>query len=143
MFQRKAASVLATYCISFYVEFVRTKQFMADSKYGLSAIYYPHEVAKVRLPLGLPAGQEILKHSLFSSDSLRNFKQGLLTTLLAGVAARNELTLDFKKEVQKHLPAMQELNLHAAADYMQAWITDALPLQPLLDVSAHLGWYWC
>lgn len=42
---------------------------MADSKYGLSAIYYPYEVAKVRLPLGLPAGQDILKHSLFSSDS--------------------------------------------------------------------------
>lgn len=112
---------------------------MADSKYGLSAIYYPYEVAKVRLPLGLPAGQEILKHSLFSSDSLRNFKQGLLTTLLAGVAARNELTLDFKKEAQKHLPAMRELNLHEGADYLLAWITDALPLQPLLEVSAHLG----
>ncbi len=62
--------------------------------------------------------------------------------LLAGVAARNDLTLDFKKEVQKHLPAMRELNLTEAADYMEAWITDTLPLQPLLEVSAHLGWYW-
>lgn len=35
----------------------RTKRFMADVKYGMCSLYYPYAVAKVRLPLGLPAGQ--------------------------------------------------------------------------------------
>lgn len=40
-----------------YETCVRTKQFMADSKYLTTDVYFPFEVAKVRLPLGLPAGK--------------------------------------------------------------------------------------
>ena len=29
---------------------------MADSDYTFNLVYYPYEVARVRLPLGLPAG---------------------------------------------------------------------------------------
>ena len=35
---------------------VRTKHNMADSQYTYNLVYYPYEVARVRLPMGLPAG---------------------------------------------------------------------------------------
>ena len=55
-----------------------------------------------------------------------------------GIAPRNKLTDDFKKEVLKHLPAMRDLNLTAAADYMESWVRGELPLAPLLDVRGCL-----
>ena len=39
--------------------FWRTKHYMADKVYNFCAVYYPRAVAKVRLPLGLPAGWPI------------------------------------------------------------------------------------
>ena len=56
-----------------------------------------------------------------------------------GIAPRNKLTDDFKKEVLKHLPAMRDLNLTAAAEYMESWVRGELPLAPLLDVRGCLA----
>ena len=60
------------------------------------------------------------------------------TPAAGGIAPRNKLTDDFKKEVLKHLPAMRDLNLRAAADYMESWVRGELPLAPLLEVKGCL-----
>ena len=87
---------------------------MADSNYNLAAVYLPYQVAKVRLPLGLPAG----------------------------VAARNTIAEDFKQQILKHLPIMRSYGLTDAADYMESWVLGTMPLEPLLEVRATLCCYY-
>jgi len=55
-----------------------------------------------------------------------------------GLASLNPIGEDFKKEVFKHVPAMRSLGLNAAADYLVAWVTGDIDLEPLLDVRAML-----
>ncbi|CAK9074148.1 unnamed protein product [Durusdinium trenchii] len=88
----------------------RTKQYMSDAHYNLTLVYFPYEVARVRLPLGLPQG----------------------------VVANKEIPDDFKQQLLKALPAMQKYRLDAAASYLEKWLTGTLELEPLLDVSAFL-----
>lgn len=83
---------------------------MSDAHYNLTLVYFPYEVARVRLPLGLPQG----------------------------VVANKEIPDDFKQQLLKALPAMQKYRLDAAASYLEKWLTGTLELEPLLDVSAFL-----
>ncbi|CAK9068050.1 unnamed protein product, partial [Durusdinium trenchii] len=87
---------------------IRTRHNMADDSYTYFGLYYPYAVAKVRLPLGLPAG----------------------------IAPLNPITDEFKKDLAKHIPAMRNLGLNAAADYLLAWSNGSMPLEPLLEVRA-------
>ena len=57
---------------------------------------------------------------------------------LAGIAPRNPISEEFRKDVLKHLPAMRSLNLDAGADYLHDWVMGALPRDPLLEVRATL-----
>lgn len=59
--------------------------------------------------------------------------------LLQGLSDRNPLSEEFKREVLKHLPIMRKYKLDDAANYLEAWISGTLPLQPLLDISARLA----
>ena len=56
-----------------------------------------------------------------------------------GIAPKNPLPADFKKEVLKYVPTMRQYGLDGAADHMHAWVMGTLPLEPLLDVSASPG----
>ncbi|CAK9062218.1 unnamed protein product, partial [Durusdinium trenchii] len=88
--------------------YLPTKHFMADTDYNFSAVYFPYEVARVRLPLGLPTG----------------------------VAPRKEIPEDFKQQLLKAMPGMRKYGLESAAIYLEQWLQDSLPLEPLLDISA-------
>ena len=81
---------------------------MAGTDYNFSAVYFPYEVARVRLPLGLPTG----------------------------VAPRKEIPEDFKQQLLKAMPGMRKYGLESAAIYLEQWLQDSLPLEPLLDISA-------
>ena len=59
--------------------------------------------------------------------------------LLDGLAAKNPVSGEFKKEVLKYVPIMLDYNLREAAIFLQDWVTDSMPLEPLLDVSACRG----
>ncbi|CAK9094713.1 unnamed protein product, partial [Durusdinium trenchii] len=85
--------------------FIRTKHNMADEQYTFCLLYVPFEVAKIRLPRGLPAG----------------------------IAPRNPISEDVKKDIIKHLPVMRALGLDAGADYLHAWAMGELPLEQLLE----------
>eukprot|EP00435_Cladocopium_sp_Y103_P026275 s1851_g6.t1 len=88
---------------------LRTKNNMADLDYTFNLVYFPYEVARVRLPLGLPAG----------------------------VAPKNPVSADLKKDVlNKYLPVMRQYGMDSAADYLEQWVQGTLPLEPLADVSA-------
>ena len=47
---------------------LRTKHYMADSQYTYNLVYFPCAVARVRLPLGLPAGRLVLGALIKQSD---------------------------------------------------------------------------
>ncbi|CAK9106047.1 FO synthase subunit 1 [Durusdinium trenchii] len=83
---------------------LRTKHNMADSRYTYNLVYYPCAVARVRLPLGLPAG----------------------------LAPKNLLPADFKKDVlNKYYPVIREYGMIEAAEYLKDWVSGTLPLEPL------------
>ena len=60
-----------------------------------------------------------------------------LFTVLAGIAPRNPISEDVKKDIIKHLPVMRALGLDAGADYLHAWAMGELPLEQLLEVRAN------
>ena len=112
---------------------------MADDSYTYFGLYYPYAVAKVRLPLGLPAGPKIV---YLRKSVLGNRKVAKLLVRPAGIAPLNPITDEFKKELAKHIPAMRNLGLNAAADYLLAWSNGSMPLEPLLEVRATLCCYY-
>ncbi|CAK8988948.1 unnamed protein product [Durusdinium trenchii] len=93
---------------------LRCKQYMADTNFNFCATYFPREVARARLPLGLPAG----------------------------VADRNPISDEFKQQLLKHLPVMRTYKLHEAAVYLEGWVLGTLELEPLLNVKACFGFDW-
>ena len=119
---------------------------MKDTAYTSNLVYYPAHVARVRLPLGLPAGlQPIL---LDGTGTVFNFDVCSVHWLVnavesfdpEGIAPKNPLPADFKKEGLRYVPIMREYGLDGAADHMHAWVMGTLPLEPLLDVSASPGY---
>ena len=56
-----------------------------------------------------------------------------------GIAERNPITEDFKQQILKHLPTMRMFKLDAAADYLEAWVSGTMNLEPLLEVAACLS----
>lgn len=89
---------------------LRTKRYMSSSFNTKSFLYLPASVARVRSPPGIPAG----------------------------LAPKNPITADYANHISKFLPALRAHGLDRAAAHLDAWIRDALPLQPLLEVWACL-----
>ena len=138
---------------------LRTKHNMADSGYTCNLVYYPCAVARVRLPLGLPAGTSLVFRKWwicffrvsmraatpqqlpcqFIVGDVQPFWQLVSPLTLSGLAPRNTTPRDFKNDVlQKYVPVMQQYGMIAAADYLTHWVSGTLVLEPLLDVSAFL-----
>lgn len=122
---------------------------MADDHYTFSLLYFPFEAARVRLPQGLPAGLLVILSLSFttciSMQQTKTFPETpvvcfilccFLFWRLAGIAPRNPISEEFRKDVLKHLPTMRSLNLDAGADYLHDWVMGALPRDPLLEVRA-------
>lgn len=89
---------------------LRTKRYMASNYNKTSFLYLPASVARVHSPPGIPAG----------------------------LAPKNPITSDYANHISKFLPALRAHGLDRAANHLDAWIRDALPLQPLLEVWACL-----
>ncbi|CAK9096327.1 FO synthase subunit 1, partial [Durusdinium trenchii] len=47
-----------------------------------------------------------------------------------------EIPEDFKQQLLKAMPGMRKYGLESAAIYLEQWLQDSLPLEPLLDISA-------
>lgn len=92
---------------------LRTKRWMASEEYLKSFVYFPHEVALVRAPVGLPAV----------------------------IAPKNEISEEYRNHILKFLPGLRAHSLNRAADHLEAWVNGTVQLQPLLPVWASLGWF--
>ena len=90
---------------------LRTKRYMASNFDARTLLYYPAAVAQVHGPPGIPIG----------------------------LAPKNPISQDYANHITKFLPALRVHGLVRAADHLEAWIRDELPLQPLLKVWACLG----
>lgn len=55
-----------------------------------------------------------------------------------GIAERNVIDEKTRDQILKHVPVMKSFKMFEAAEYMEAWVLDKLPLEPLLDASAFL-----
>lgn len=64
----------------------------------------------------------------------------LLVGSCAAWAEKREITEDQKAHITKFLPALRFplFQLGRAADFLEGWIHDSLPPEPLVDVSACL-----
>ena len=72
-----------------------------------------------------------------------------LCTLKSGpypavIAARNEITDEYKTMILKFCPVMRskEFGLHDAAAYLESWVCGTMPLAPLMDCNASLDFCW-
>jgi hypothetical protein len=55
---------------------------MADSQYTYNLVYYPYEVARVRLPMGLPAGGVVRLINSFFHNAAVGLRNPLLSATL-------------------------------------------------------------
>lgn len=58
---------------------------------------------------------------------------------VAGVAANNPLTADYKDHLRKYAPILASYGLNEAAEYLQMWANGGIKPAPLLDISACPG----
>ena len=116
---------------------------MADSKYTYNLVYYPFQVARVRLPMGLPAGAGFMtpkEKALAKCFAQIPFPASpYFSQALAGLAEKNLPSADYKKDVLKYIPITRQYGLDAAADHLHDWVTGQMTLEPLLDVSVCHG----
>lgn len=58
----------------------------------------------------------------------------------AVIAARNEITEEYKTMILKFCPVMRsrEFGLHDAAAYLESWVCGTMPVAPLMDCNASL-----
>ena len=72
--------------------------------------------------------------------SLRPETYGWFWQLAGGLAPRNPVPADLKKDVlNKYLPVLRQYGMDSAADYLGQWVQGTLHLEPLADVSACHG----
>ncbi|CAK9099273.1 FO synthase subunit 1 [Durusdinium trenchii] len=94
-----------------------------DQAFGLLA---SHLAKRARKAVGPPEFRTIIQDWL----------DGVTRVHEKGIAERNVIDEKTRDQILKHVPVMKSFKMFEAAEYMEAWVLDKLPLEPLLDASA-------